>query len=165
MFVAYFKKWWNSLAHCIIFPISPLRSFYLNLSLLVPCWLLKNRGWNKAPTDTAVWAVQCTLTVHSAHSQCTLTVHTHSAQNWDTHWEFCYDWSTGHWPLAQIWGRHCTVYSVQRTVYSEHCKVYSVQCTVYSEHCKVYSVQCTVNTVQCTVYTVHCSVHCMCCTV
>ena len=43
----------------------------------------------------------------------------------------------------------CTVYSVQRTVFSVQCSVYSVQCTVFS-------VQCSVFIVKLTVYSVHC---------
>ena len=34
---------------------------------------------------------------------------------------------------------HCTLYTVQCTLYTVHCKVYGVQCTLYSVHCKAYS--------------------------
>ena len=39
---------------------------------------------------------------------------------------------------------HCTVYSVQCTVFRVHSTVYTVKCTVYNVQSTVYSIKCTV---------------------
>ena len=52
---------------------------------------------------------------------------------------------------------HCTMYTVQCTLYNVHCTMYTVQCTLYNVHCTMYTVQCTLYNVHCTMYTVQCT--------
>ena len=61
---------------------------------------------------------------------------------------------------------HCTLYSVQCTVYSVHCTLCIVQCTLYTVQCKMCNVHCTLYivhytlfSVQCTVYIAHCALN------
>ena len=70
-------------------------------------------------------------------------------------------WKLTSW-RQEMYNEHCTMYTVQYTLYIVHCILY-IPCDGIS-HCTVYNMQCTLYTVHCTVYNVHCifyTVHCI----
>ena len=59
--------------------------------------------------------------------------------------------------LNRYFGIYCTVYSVQYKVYTVQCTIYSLQYARYTEHCKKFIGHCTLYTIHCTLYTIDCT--------
>ena len=78
-------------------------------------------------------------------------------------WRQILYFAVSHFTVEHLQTVHCTMYTVQCTLYNVHCTMYTVQCTLYNVHCTMYTVQCTLYNVHCTMYTVQCTlynVHC-----